>query len=247
MTKREILLEQLEETVFALMMEDVAKEEGRRALEENAHLKADESAAVPKTVYRKGLATIRRHFSQKNRRVIMHTTSKVISRVAVIVLVMLLLFTTAFATIPELRAKTIKVMVETFDDRSTIGLISREESKPSTEMEGTLAGWIPTGFELIDKGNEETVNWECYSDGRDAYLEFFVFVGDNYSYDVNTEYAEVTEVIIGEYTGMQITRGRKTHIVVFDTENGLIYDTLGENISQEDVVYAAEKRNFFKK
>ena len=27
MTKREILLEQLEETVFALMMEDVAKEE----------------------------------------------------------------------------------------------------------------------------------------------------------------------------------------------------------------------------
>ena len=146
MTKREILLEQLEETVFALMMEDVAKEEGRKALTENERLKVDECSAVPEAMYRRGLATIRRQFSQQNRRVIMRTTSKVISRVAVIVLVMLLLFTTAFATIPEFRAKTIKVMVETFDDRSTIGLISREESKPSTEMEGTLAGWIPTTF-----------------------------------------------------------------------------------------------------
>ncbi len=49
---------QLEETIFAQMMEEVAKEEGRRALEENERLKNDESFAVPESVYLKGLATI---------------------------------------------------------------------------------------------------------------------------------------------------------------------------------------------
>ena len=58
MNRREDLSEQLEETIFAQMMEEVAKEEGRRALEENERLKNDDNFVVPESVYLKGLATI---------------------------------------------------------------------------------------------------------------------------------------------------------------------------------------------
>ena len=40
------------------MMEEFAKEEGRKALEENERLKNDESFVVPESAYCKGLATI---------------------------------------------------------------------------------------------------------------------------------------------------------------------------------------------
>ena len=120
MTKREMLLEQLEETAFALMMEEVAKEEGKKALEENERLKADDSFIVPESTYRKGIVTIKRYFSQKNRQPVMRTVSKVVSRVAVIVLVMLMLFATAFATIPEFRKETLNLIIEVFADRTRI-------------------------------------------------------------------------------------------------------------------------------
>ena len=62
MNRREDLSEQLEETLFAQMMKEVAKEEGRRALEENERLKNDEGFVVPESVYLKGLSTIKKHF-----------------------------------------------------------------------------------------------------------------------------------------------------------------------------------------
>ena len=115
MTRREDLLERLEETVFALMMEEVISVEGRKALEENERLKADKSFVVPEETYRKGLSTIKKHFSRNTRQATVRTMSKLISRVAVIVLVLLLLFTTAFATIPQFRRGALNLLVEVFD------------------------------------------------------------------------------------------------------------------------------------
>lgn len=51
-------LEQLADMKFAQMMEEVAREEGRKALEENERLKKDETFVVPESTYRKCLAII---------------------------------------------------------------------------------------------------------------------------------------------------------------------------------------------
>lgn len=173
MTKREILLERLEETVFALMMDEVAKEEGRKALEENERLKADECFVVPETTYRKALATIRRHFSQQNRRAVMRTTSKAISRVAVIVLVMLLLFTTAFATIPQLRSKTLNLIMEVFDDRTRIEVGDSAPEERAGEDE-SIVGWIPEGFELVERGETRFTIKEKYRNLEEASIEIYI-------------------------------------------------------------------------
>ena len=44
MTKREQLIEQYEDALFALLMDSVAEEEGKQALELNERLKADPAA-----------------------------------------------------------------------------------------------------------------------------------------------------------------------------------------------------------
>lgn len=239
MTKREILLEQLEETVFALMMEDVEKEEGRKALEENERLKEDECAAVPVTVYRKGLATIRRQFSQQNRRVIMRTTSKVISRVAVIVLVMLLLFTTAFATIPELRAKTLNLIVEVFDDRTRIEF---RESAPEAQAEENknIVGWVPEGFELVDKGETEVVAWEKYANLDGAFVEVNIYHSDGLAYGVDTENAKVDEIVINGYAAIISFEENDIQIACPVIESKRMHFIRGENVSGEIVLRVAQ-------
>ena len=241
MTKREILLEQLEETVFALMMENVAKEEGRKALEENERLKADECAAVPESVYRKGLATIKRHFSQKNRRVIMRTTSKVISRVAVIVLVMLLLFTTAFATIPEFRSETLNLIMEVFDDRTRLEF---GKSIPKERAEGneSLVGWIPEGFELVDKGGSSVASWEKYSNSAGAFVEANICASAG-AWELDTEDAVVESIMINEYPALIAYKKNDVQVFCPLLEKECVYYVRGEGVSGEIVLRVSESMN----
>ena len=238
MTKREILLERLEETVFALMMDEVAKEEGRRALEENERLKADECFVVPETTYRKALATIRRHFSQQNRRAVMRTTSKVISRVAVIVLVMLLLFTTAFATIPELRSKTLNLIMEVFDDRTRIEVGDSAPEERAGEDE-SIVGWIPEGFELVERGETRFTIKEKYRNLEEASIEIYI----NFStsvWELDTESATVENIVVNGRPAMLIFKGVVVQIVCPVAESECIYYIKGEQVSRDIIVRMAE-------
>lgn len=238
MTKREILLERLEETVFALMMDEVAKEEGRKALEENERLKADECFVVPETTYRKALATIRRHFSQQNRRAVMRTTSKVISRVAVIVLVMLLLFTTAFATIPEFRRETLNLIMETFGDRTRIEF---GESIPETRTgeNESIVGWVPEGFELVEQGKTEFTIRETYKNLDGAVVEACIsFITP--IWEMDTENATVENVVVAGRPAMIIFKGNDVQLVCPVKEHECVYYVRGEEVSEDIIMQVAE-------
>ena len=65
MTNHERLTEQYEDALFALLMDSVAEEEGKQALELNERLKADPAAEVPESARRRCEATIRREFNRK--------------------------------------------------------------------------------------------------------------------------------------------------------------------------------------
>lgn len=239
MTKREILLERLEETVFALMMDEVAKEEGRKALEENERLKADECFVVPETTYRKALATIRRHFSQQNRRAVMRTTSKAISRVAVIVLVMLLLFTTAFATIPEFRRETLNLIMEVFDDRTRIEF---GESIPETHTgeNESIVGWIPEGFELVESSETRYTKKEKYVNLDGSSIEAYICFSGRIAWEVDTENARAENVTINGRSAMMIFKGNDIQVVCPVMESECVYYVRGEELSEDIVMRVAE-------
>ncbi len=60
MTRREKLQEQYEDALFALLMDDLAVEEGKKAYEENKRLKADSSFEVPSESRKRCVETIAR-------------------------------------------------------------------------------------------------------------------------------------------------------------------------------------------
>lgn len=242
MARREELLEQLEETVFALMMEEVAKVEGRKALEENKRLKNDELFAVPETTYRRGLDTIRKHFSKNTRRTALRTMSKLISRVAVIVLILLLLFTTAFATIPEFRAKTMNLITEVFDDRTRIEF-GEIEQRESTIENNSLAGWMPDGFELVDKRETDVVIREKYKSQNGATIDVYVSLSNGLSWELDTENAAVKDVVVNGCPAIMIFKENDIQVVWSAKESKNVYYIRGEETSAEVISRVAESVN----
>lgn len=66
MTRREKLQEQYEDALFALLMDDLAVEEGKKAYEENERLKADSSFEVPLESRKRCVETIARCCRKNN-------------------------------------------------------------------------------------------------------------------------------------------------------------------------------------
>ena len=116
MTKHEKLQEQYEDALFALLMEEFAAEEGKSALEENERLKRDPAFDVPPDVRQRCLKTIAKTCTKQSLRRTGKSFCKVFTKVAVVATLCMLLFTTAIAVSPTLRANTFNLIISTFEE-----------------------------------------------------------------------------------------------------------------------------------
>ncbi|MCB5925252.1 DUF4367 domain-containing protein [Clostridium sp. DFI.5.61] len=165
MTNHERLTEQYEDALFALLMDSVAEEEGKQALELNERLKADPAAEVPESVRRRCEATIRREFNRKKAKKLGKMTWKVVRRLSVAVMLMVVLLTTAMAASEEFRLSVLNAVINTYDRYTELtfrGESGNTPVAPSVEDEelnddctyyyGLGFEWIPEGYEIGDDG-----------------------------------------------------------------------------------------------
>ena len=68
MNRRERLQDRYEDALFALLMDDIATMESKKAEEENERLQNDPSAAVPEDLDRRCMQLIHRHFAKQKAR-----------------------------------------------------------------------------------------------------------------------------------------------------------------------------------
>ena len=97
MHEQEKLYEQYEDAVFALLMDKVAEENGKKLLQQNEELLADPDAAVPETLSKRCLRTIEKAYRKSQWKAAAKKVTRVLNRVALWILVPLFLFGTAFA------------------------------------------------------------------------------------------------------------------------------------------------------
>ncbi len=205
--------EQYEDALFALLMDDYVEEEGKRLQEENERLKNDPSAAVPEEARQRCLKTIRREFAQMDRRAAGRAALHVLKRVFVITAICMLLFTTAFALNPEFRAGTLNLLLEV-TERYTLLRIG-EKSGPSGDT--AAAGGarflfdyrlpeVPEGF-TVDRGeNGHYEAWIRYINDDGATIIFDVYKTNGGAYTIDTENAQVENIMIHGYDGMIVEK-----------------------------------------
>lgn len=163
MTRRELLQDRYEDALFALLMDDVATAEGKRAAVENERLKNDPSAEIPAGMEMRSLQTIRRCFARRDLYSVGRFTVKAMKRVVMAAGVAAILFTGAFAASETVRLNTLNLIIEVFDTNTTFRFVDQPVETESLSLE---VGWLPEGYVLESQGQDETSMWYQYQNLR---------------------------------------------------------------------------------
>lgn len=113
MTKQEMLYELYNDALFRLLMHSVAQHQGQQYQEENQALKAQEGGPS-ETAKRRCLRTISRQVRRDHARAAARTASRVLSKAAVVMLLVISCLTAAFAVSPVFRSDALRWAVATF-------------------------------------------------------------------------------------------------------------------------------------
>ena len=117
MTKQEMLYEQYNDALFRLLMHSVAQHQGQQYQEENQALKVQEGGPS-ETAKRRCLRTISRQVRRGHARAAARTASRVLSKAAVVMLLVISCLTAAFAVSPVFRSDALRWAVATFGDHA---------------------------------------------------------------------------------------------------------------------------------
>ena len=237
MSRHDELYEKYEDALFMLLMAEVSEEEGKRYLEESERLNKDPSAEVPESLDRKCLGIIKREFAKNKRRAALSVFRKVLTKVAVVALVFMLLFTTAYALIPEVRIMTLNMLIVVSDVATTLTLgvdAGTVESIVPDDMFGYSIPDVPDGFIIADQGESDRYAWMMFENDEGALIIFDISGTATTVLHVDTEDADSIEhITIHGYEGMVVEKGDRVHIVWGDTDRAKFVNVICFNVDRD--------------
>lgn len=237
MTKHERLQEQYEDALFALLMEEFAAEEGKSALEENERLKRDPAFDVPQDVRQRCLKTIAKTCTKQSLRRTGKSFCKVFTKVAVVATLCMLLFTTAIAVSPTLRANTFNLVISVFEDRTELRL---ENSTNDSGPDHVTAGWLPDGYQLTKEEKNTFQIRNVYEDQNSNSVFVNVFRNSSSAVGVDTEQADVETADVNGHFAMIIRKNNISQVVWVNETLGYQVIIGSESLPSDSLMKIAE-------
>ncbi len=155
MSRRERLQENYEDALFALLVEDMLEAEGERLLRESERLRDVPGCTASPEADRRCLETIRRAFAKRRRQAVGRTVRKVLDRVAMVVVACALGFTVIYAASPNLRVKTLNLLIGISDVSASLSLTDKDKEQGGVDEGGVQLGYqlppLPEDFQLAPK------------------------------------------------------------------------------------------------
>lgn len=252
MTRRERLIENYEDAYFALLMEDVIQEEGKRLEELNAALRVDDSVKIPEELDKRCHKTIEQHFSRMQRRVTFRTVRRVLNYAAIIIALTTVLFTTAFAISEDVRVATLNLVFEVTEKYTELRITGTGAAKETTDaesqnapvyedyFEGIQIQWLPTGYEYV----AGEYDFEAVFQKGNEWIRINKYAtNENGVNSVDTEKAEeVKNVHINGMDGLCIVKNGQVHLVLANVEKSYYLDIdASTGVTKEEIKQIAEK------
>ena len=230
MTRLDYLQDQYEDAYFALLMHEVAEQEGVRLEKLNEELQNDPAAAVPEEIDRKCLKTIDRYFAQKRYAGYWRTSQKILGRVGIVAAIIMLLFTTAFALSEEFRVTALNLLITIEEKYTELHMEEAEEttadsasvtadtSTGSDYFDDLEIGWMPEGYICTVNSPNSVYGFE--NDSGDAFV--IDRVSGTTERSVDTENAESIEnIVINGLETFRVTKQGCINTMMMDTEHGI--------------------------
>ena len=216
MTKQEMLYEQYNDALFRLLMHSVAQHQGQQYQEENQALKAQEGGAA-------------------------RTASRVLSKAAVVMLLVISCLTAAFAVSPVFRSDALRWAVATFGDHAEYRF---NQTEGGVQYQGIEVGWLPEGYELVESRTANRMTSQLYielSDGLEQSVKIQVMNFSNAGiFKVDTEADQVYQVSVQNTLATVIQREGSIQLTWMYPESNCIVMLYGDNISTETALRIAQ-------
>ncbi|MFR5968553.1 MAG: hypothetical protein ACLUGA_08710 [Oscillospiraceae bacterium] len=208
MSPRDQFVENFEDAFMSLFMADIAEYEGQKFIEENERLKNDPNFKVPPELDCRCIRTINNTERKKRIRSTGKKIYRVFSQISVAAVIALMLFTSAYAAFPSVRAATLNLLIQV-SDVATEFTFANESNEPSVTSipsdsalyaDMDIAGYvlpdsITSNYELTDKGSDQAGSWVLFKGADDALIAFEVQQGKKNAVYINTENAVNSETI----------------------------------------------------
>lgn len=240
MTKQEMLYEQYNDALFRLLMHSVAQHQGQQYQEENQALKAQEGGPS-ETVKRRCLRTISRQVRRGHARAAARTASRVLSKAAVVMLLVISCLTAAFAVSPVFRSDALRWAVATFGDHAEYRF---NQTEGGVQYQGIEVGWLPEGYELVENQNTNGTISRRYirpsgSVEQRVDIRVMNFDGEGV-FKVDTEANQLYQTIVHDTLATVIQRDESMQIIWMYPESNCIVMLCGDNISTETALRIAQ-------
>lgn len=240
MTKQEMLYEQYNDALFRLLMHSVAQHQGQQYQEENQALKAQEGGPS-ETAKRRCLRTISRQVRRGHARAAARTASRVLSKAAVVMLLVISCLTAAFAVSPVFRSDALRWAVATFGDHAEYRF---NQTEGGVQYQGIEVGWLPEGYELVEsRATNRTILRRYTKSGADMKQRIDIRImdfPDEGVFKIDTEADEVYQVLVQNTLATVIERDNSVQLIWMYPESNCIIMLCGDNISTETALRIAQ-------
>lgn len=240
MTKQEMLYEQYNDALFRLLMHSVAQHQGQQYQEENQALKAQEGGPS-ETAKHRCLRTISRQVRRGHARAAARTALRVLSKAAVVMLLVISCLTAAFAVSPVFRSDALRWAVATFGDHAEYRF---NQTEGGVQYQGIEVGWLPEGYELVESRTANRMTSQLYielSDGLEQSVKIQVMnFSDAGIFKVDTEADQVYQVSMQNTLATVIQREGSIQLTWMYPESNCIVMLYGDNISTETALRIAQ-------
>lgn len=240
MTKQEMLYEQYNDALFRLLMHSVAQHQGQQYQEENQALKAQEGGPS-ETAKRRCLRTISRQVRRGHARAAARTASRVLSKAAVVMLLVISCLTAAFAVSPVFRSDALRWAVATFGDHAEYRF---NQTEGGVQYQGIEVGWLPEGYELVEsRATNRTILRRYTKSGADMKQRIDIRImdfSDEVVFKIDTEADEVYQVLVQNTLATVIERDNSVQLIWMYPESNRIIMLCGDNISTETALRIAQ-------
>lgn len=233
MERRDILQERYEDALFALLMDEVAKNEGIRGLEENERLKHDPKFQFPEELDRRCKRTIRKSFTKQTAWRVGRFTFRSLKKITMIVGIAAMLFTSAFATSETVRVNTLNLVIEVFEGGTNFYF----ETPP--QYDRIEVGWVPSEFALEEQGKDGFSIWYQYRKSDTEYIFIEHSTTDGIGFGIDTEDAEISEVEVNGVKGMWIKAENYQQLILLTSNQETMVRLVAEGLSEKEFLHVA--------
>ena len=230
---------QYEDALFALMMADISKIVEHDAWTEHRRLKQEVSATVPPDIHQSCLLTVRQKFKKQRHHRTRRIALKTLGRVAILIGILSILFLAVLATSDQVREKFFNSATYTNASNTTFYVEFSDTSDFSTGgVPSFTLGWMPEGY-VLEQESEYISGCSAFYENPDVgvlFISCLSSMGTVLSMD--TEDAEIEEVVIGGTTGIMATKMigevEERHLVWLTEDGTAFISVLATEMDKED-------------